>query len=560
MCPHFGLLEDEGESKLSHLKRKTKDAEPRVLCRACGLSASLFAEASVRPAVRHFLRQSLPFAACPKPDCPNSDANVFEHWGTAYRGESAHKARCLKCGARFALGVPAPPSAGKRKETRKVCREVALTRGVTDTLESMDGRLSAGAYYRRLRRGGEAMRDCLAYRNARLLRGGLAQRDGPLRLFTDVMQASLRRGGVHARFQNMNVVVTVVRLEEEKTFFVLAAHPCFVGSDFVESDARRLLEDERAPVRERRWHWTAHRHRLEPPRKGRSLRDRIPDASRDGLFIPSPYGELAHFLVVRKLVRRFPLVHLTMDASKSLWQSALTAFAGPIRGNAVEIALFQHEKDASGRAGGGRRTSAYKADEETLAQAFEDVETAFAGRLRDLASKGRAHPNQRAKVFRLAFQGGYSKNGGWAWLEFPQGHPAYRNCRTLWLTRRPDQRLEDSRELLLKSPLGAVDSAIASMRRRVRSLGRPAFRAKPGRSYAESYVDPAAVIHELWVYLLLRNYSLRQVTAQKIPPAKALGLLRRHAQDKRRNKEINAAVGFRLGAEHAERMTRWLAE
>ena len=49
-----------------------------------------------------------------------------------------------------------------------VCREVALTRSVTDTLESMDGCLSAGAYYRRLCWGGEAMRDFHAYRNARL--------------------------------------------------------------------------------------------------------------------------------------------------------------------------------------------------------------------------------------------------------------------------------------------------------------------------------------------------------------------------------------------------------
>ena len=557
MCPHFGLLEDGGESRLCFLKRRKAGDDLRVFCRACGLSASLFADASLRPAVRHFLGQSLPFAVCPKSDCPNRDVNVFERWGAAYRGESAHKARCLQCGARFALGVPPPPSAGARRETRMVCGEVALTRSVTDTLEAMEGRLSAGAYYRRLRRGGEAMRDLHAYRNARLLRSGFAEWSGPLRLFTDVMQVSLRRGGVHARFQNMNVIVTVIRLEG--TFFVLAAHPCFVASAFVESDARSLLADERAPVRERRWHWTAHRHRLEPPRKGRRLRDRIPDVSRDGLFIPSPYGELAHFLVVRKLVRRFPLVHLTMDASKPLWQSALTAFAGPIRENRVEVALFQHEKDAAVQPPQGA-APAYKGDAETLEKEFEAMEAAFEARLRDLASRDRVHPNQRAKEFRKAFKGGYSKDGAWAWLKFPQGHPAYRNCRTLWLTRRPGQRLEDSRGLLLESPLGAVDSAIASLRRRVRSLGRPAFRAKPGRSYAESYVDPAAVIHELWVYLLLRNYSLRQVTAQKMPPAKALGLLRPHAVDKRRGREIGAAVGFRLGAEHAGRMTRWLAE
>ena len=63
-----------------------------MFCHARGLSASLFPDASVHPAVRHFLRQSLPFAAGPKPDCLNRDLNVFERWGTAYRGESAHSA------------------------------------------------------------------------------------------------------------------------------------------------------------------------------------------------------------------------------------------------------------------------------------------------------------------------------------------------------------------------------------------------------------------------------------------------------------------------------------
>ena len=92
MCPHFGLLEEDGESRFCSLKRKAKDAEPRAFCRACGLSSSLFAEASVRPTVRHFLAQSLPFATCPRPGCRNWGANVFEQWGTAYRGESAHKA------------------------------------------------------------------------------------------------------------------------------------------------------------------------------------------------------------------------------------------------------------------------------------------------------------------------------------------------------------------------------------------------------------------------------------------------------------------------------------
>lgn len=141
MRPHFGLLEGEGASALWRLKRRKKEAEPRVFCRACGLSSSLFAEASVRPAVRHFLRQSLPFATCPTPHCPNHAANVFERFGTAYRCELEHKVHCLACGCRFHLGRPLG-NAAVRREAWLVCWEVALTRTITDTPEGMDGRLA----------------------------------------------------------------------------------------------------------------------------------------------------------------------------------------------------------------------------------------------------------------------------------------------------------------------------------------------------------------------------------------------------------------------------------
>ncbi len=110
MCPHFGLLEDGGESRLCFLKRRKTGDDPRVFCRACGLSASLFADASVRPAVRHLLRQSLPFAACPKSDCPNRDVNVFERWGGAYRGghQGADRQAAPGADGRLQGGPPAP--------------------------------------------------------------------------------------------------------------------------------------------------------------------------------------------------------------------------------------------------------------------------------------------------------------------------------------------------------------------------------------------------------------------------------------------------------------------
>ena len=40
----------------------------------------------------------------------------------------------------------------------------------------------------------------------------------------------------------------------------------------------------------------------------------------------SPYAEVAHFLVVRKMLDRFETIHCYMDGAKELYGAALVAF------------------------------------------------------------------------------------------------------------------------------------------------------------------------------------------------------------------------------------------
>ena len=69
-----------------------------------------------------------------------------------------------------------------------------------------------------------------------------------------------------------------------------------------------------------------------------------PDIGKRGYFSISPYTELVHFLVVRKILSRFRKVYYVMDGSKTLYSAALTALVPDIREERAEIVLFQHDK------------------------------------------------------------------------------------------------------------------------------------------------------------------------------------------------------------------------
>ena len=160
----------------------------------------------------------------------------------------------------------------------------------------------------------------------------------------------------------------------------------------------------------------------------------------------------------------------------------------------------------------------------------------------------------RARAFRGALKGAYSKAGGWAWLEHPRASRQYARPRTLWLTRTPGQTLEDGRELLLRASLQSVDSAFNAMRSQVRSLDRPDFRSRPGRGYRGRYVDVDVVLCELWHYLLMRNCAIRTKTRQRGITARSFRLMTARA----RAPDLGeVALSFRSGRRHTERISAW---
>ena len=160
-----------------------------------------------------------------------------------------------------------------------------------------------------------------------------------------------------------------------------------------------------------------------------------------------------------------------------------------------------------------------------------------------------------ARLFRSAMDGGYSKKGGWAWLDWPPDNKAYRGCKTLWLTRKPNKTFEDIQEFLMHSTLQPVDSAFASIRAGVNAAQRPLYRATGGPGYRSSYYEPRVVNDELQVYLLLRNFTVRWRASREVqPPARLLGLT---TPTEKLIDPLHVVRHFRLGLKHAEVISKW---
>ena len=86
MCPNFGAYwgtepgsDGTTDSRYEFGERSEDGVRGKTLiCRYCGLEKHLHAARSIRPILRHFLSESLPFVDCPWEDCENHGRNLFE--------------------------------------------------------------------------------------------------------------------------------------------------------------------------------------------------------------------------------------------------------------------------------------------------------------------------------------------------------------------------------------------------------------------------------------------------------------------------------------------------
>ena len=532
------------------------------------MSFGFKSNSAIRPLLRYFLGLSLPFADCPNTDCTNHGYNVFEHYGSSrgvterrrkklglYRKQGDHRVACRECKTKIYTGNALHLKS--YKWIGEILEGLREQRSIANTIETT--RISASSYYSHLHRIGARLRDWQAFQNAQLLKKRFENWDGPIRAYSDTIRVSIRRAGEGRRSQYLNIHTTVIALG--RSYFVLAAHPGFLPESHC-PDFGTLLDGWSVPKYLNEWDCLDYGFGTLPPATVRETISTLSDVGRNGYFSASVYSELAHFLVVDKLLSRFPKIHLYLDGSVPLYSAALTAFASEIQTGRIEIALFQHRKDhipkRRHRVRSQRPRS--KDKEAILDRAWHNMKKELASRTEPEASNLSELPVQSreyANVFKRAFRGGFSKNGSWAWLPFPPSSEQYADPRTLWLTWNPTKEYRTvGRELLLSSTLQPVDSAFSSFRRRGRGMQRASFRAVQGLSYVEAYADPMNVTSELWISMLRFNY-LTEKRSDREPRARGLNLMRSggHPPNPER-----LALKFRLGIDQAEKMSGWVSQ
>ncbi len=595
MCPNFGIHysapDPVGGVEAPDDERYLIRAEGggfKLACRLCGDGFTLNSNRAVRALARHFLSQSLPFATCPDPDCVNFGVNAFERApfergvreGPYRHGGSGGRLRCRRCRGRaslFTLGTPLALKGRERKhkkQLRNVIRGTLYFRSLWMIQEEYG--ISRNAYYTLLKRAGARVRDYFAWRNARLLHPTFSRRAEPVRVYTDVLTATLARGGKGRNHVHLSIPVSSVDLPEHRTFHILAAHCGFLPGRLCEDDLDVLLADARRP-HAALWDCIAHagtgggRESAEEEMAG------LPHIVKGGAFTASPYTELAHFLTVRKMLSRFPKVHHHMDAHHSQSAAALTALASDVRAGRCEIVLSQRRRKLAGDRPGERWPGRDKPDrrrewlQERLDGVWRDAATRLgdaSGESGDLLSGASGKPGaaEVAARFASARDGANSGEGGWAWIDFPPPGPKFKGGRSLWLTERPGASYEAvGRDLLWASTALPVDSVHSRLRDTVRGLRRPGFRAGAGRSFRRSYRDPETVMAELWLALFRLNFWRRRPPRKRLmkgdgplpPSAVAMGLAGPNEPRKKRDL-ADIAWRFRLGTGHAERIAGWL--
>ena len=601
MCKNFGVQFGAGQDDQSNANRsndcytlKVSKERTQLQCRYCGQSFTVKANKAIRSVARYFLSMSLPFAACPKRSCPSFGVNVFENYappGASQERGSYSKVRdtgviCKECSSSVTLGV-ALNLQGKDRKGRELREKIS--RALTDVLTGVRQRravwwfrLPPSRYARRLYKVGAIAQSYHSWLNARLFKHDSdVDFSKVARVYTDVMEVPLRRQGDVHRYRPLKIIISVLAIK--RTAYVLAFHPYFMPIKFGPPvDAEYYDSKTNLPDAGFKELWDCIEHPAHvvfsfDPKKNVK---RFPDVSRwgDGYYIRDSYAELAHFLVIRRMLRRYGRVYYYMDAAPGLIQAAMIGLADDIRKQNAEVVLFQRstkkvKKPAPPRADMGsvgdakRRLAllaAWQAREPKVEAVFKAVYEEESNKPK--GGRGESFLQAAAHAFRTAARGGFGETGNWAWLRFPAPLGKEREVRTLWLTRMPGKSYKDAEDALAFATLQPVDSVMNAARYRVPALRRAATRASPGRSFARNYVDPLAVLSESAIYFLCRNYHSMSRDSKTIP-AQELGLMGKRLLfsigapplPSSPRQLIKVVETFRLGLSHGEKLREWLS-
>ena len=583
MCANFGIQYEATQHPTSgrpdsdeRYKIVSSGGKFRMHCKWCGQSFEPASNRAVRPVARYFLSLSLPFATCKKSSCSNYGVNFFENYsehdkrGTrSYHGKK--KIQCAKCRGSVTPGVSLglhKQEKGARHKFRSAIETVLLGIRINRSVWWYD--LDEGSYYTWLFRAADRLQSYHTWLNAQLLNpNATVDFSSVARVYTDAMIVTLRLEGDAKQYRHMKVILSV--LLANRTAYVLAAHPYFLPESFAPV-ADAPFDDPIRGGRSKEFadKWACIEHPVHEPFElsPEEAEEKSSDHSRwgEGYHLRKGYGEMAHFLVVRKMLQRFNRVCYYMDSAPEMKAASMVALAPDIQARRAEVVLLQRSTKKRYR----RAEDVLffgKMDSEERAAAVRNawnkrepiVQRKFAEAAEKAAKKNKFPEPHRvaAREFKKALIGAFSTDGEWAWLRFPEPLADKKEWRTLWLTRMPGKTFADVAELLQFATIQPVDSAIGSLRDRVLSHNRPILRAGQGRSFRKNYMDPRVVVSEASIYLIGRNYTYMS-KGQKTTPARELRLYASRPPFASVRSLAGKAEKFQLGPAEAEQMTQWL--
>lgn len=288
---------------------------------------------------------TIPYASCPNDECELRHYNVFEYSSSSlkqpikkpyYINKADHKnkryqARCRSCKQTYTLSEPLRLHTGSRedwlKEMEVFVNAIVDGQGASNVMNQQ--RVPADRYYSQLRASAASFGQYNKFNVAKLMKQKYPHEE--MNIYTDSLVTSIKVFRKDKRVKLKKVIVSVAKYKNRS--LVLAFHPLFHEYEF---DDLKLSDDARLPLEEQRYAYLKH-----PFHKGI---DKLPLLGLDGYLMNDFYAYMAHFLVLRKLLKQVDKVNFHMDGEANLHITASLAFSDRIKNKSCDIIIIKSDK------------------------------------------------------------------------------------------------------------------------------------------------------------------------------------------------------------------------
>ncbi|MCU7877544.1 MAG: hypothetical protein KZQ84_12230 [Candidatus Thiodiazotropha sp. (ex Lucinoma borealis)] len=294
-CENFGVSAKDIQLAKHGYAYRESDGLLKFKCKRCSQISVAYSNLSVLEAFHQCLRNSIPYASCPNPDCQNHDVNLFEHYHADLRDkrekryrinvedqtEQYYQARCRRCNKTLPLSKPLRLHTRKRRTWQKdietFIHAIVDGAGPSNVMNQM--RIHADLDYSQLRAASNAL---LNYNNAHIIKfmkGTYAPEH--MRIYTDCIVCSIKTFRKNERHQKMKIIVSSC-IQNDRSL-ILAFHPLFDQQDF---DDDTLFNDHKKPLAQRRFDYLKHPY-------NRKMEDSLPLLGIGGYLMDEFYCRIA---------------------------------------------------------------------------------------------------------------------------------------------------------------------------------------------------------------------------------------------------------------------------